>query len=90
MEVENNETFLCSSVQDYVDTMSVEYYVFEDLENATSVKIHKVSCYFVKRGPTKTTAWHGPYNLEKAKDVAEKVSSNYNKGWTYAKCCMNK
>jgi hypothetical protein len=73
-----------------VSIFSVEgqnYWVFEDLMNATSVKIHRSSCGNVTRSErTSTTRWHGPYDLETAESVAKRLSRS--KGWDYAKCCM--
>jgi hypothetical protein len=63
------------------------YWVFEDKEDATSVKIHKSTCGNVERlGKTSTTRWHGPYDLKTAQQVAKNLAKS--KGWDYAKCCM--
>jgi hypothetical protein len=67
--------------------MSVLYLVFEDLDDATQVKIHKSTCGHTKRPKeTTTTRWHGPYDLKEATDKAKTIAKT--KGWDYAKCCM--
>lgn len=65
------------------------YFVFEDLEAATEVKIHRESCPYVRRRtPTSTTRWHGPYGIDTARQKAEEVSRKYNMEYKPADCCM--
>lgn len=65
------------------------YMIFEDLANATPVKIHVETCRYVnRRGDTTTTKWHGPYDYNEAEKIAENLSRKYSKGWRAAKCCL--
>jgi hypothetical protein len=63
------------------------YWVFEDLDDATPVKIHKETCRFVQRRTNATTTqWYGPLNLQEAESAAAKLSKT--NGWHRAKCCL--
>ena len=63
--------------------------IFEDLKNATPVKIHLNTCgHYLKHVPTSTTKWHMEHNLECAEKKAEQISKKYGKGWVHAKCCV--
>ncbi len=69
----------------------MKYMVYEDLLGATEIKIHEKDCGQVKRGgATDTTKWHGPFDYEEAKSLAESVSLKYKKGWKNAGCCVDK
>jgi len=65
------------------------YFVYEDLKNATSVKIHKENCGFVDRKPTDTTKWHEFGSLDEAESKATELANQYGKGWKLAECCFN-
>jgi hypothetical protein len=66
----------------------VIYYVFEDLDNATSVKVHREPCPCINTvGGTSTTMWHGPFNLEEAENAARKISERCSYGWAHHLCC---
>ncbi len=68
----------------------MEYWICEDLEGATEVKIHKEECGHEtgRDRDAKTMEWHGPYDYDEAKSRAEKLSIKYNKGWKNAGCCI--
>ena len=64
------------------------YCVFEDLANATQVKIHLKSCInYVNHEPTETTKWHEVDDYKAAEILAEQISKKYDKGWKRAECC---
>ena len=53
------------------------YCVFEDLANATQVKIHLKSCInYVNHEPTETTKWHEVDDYKAAEILAEQISKN--------------
>lgn len=65
------------------------YMIYEDLENATPIKIHVDYCMYVdKSSSAKTSKWHGPYDYAEGEKVAEGLSEKYNKGWRAAQCCL--
>lgn len=67
------------------------YMVFEDLDGGTEVKIHEETCGHVKKGgDTETTKWHGPFDYNEAKDLAESLSLKSKKEWRNAGCCVAK
>lgn len=69
----------------------MEYRVYEDLVGATEIKIHEEDCSFVnKDDDADTTKWHGPFDFDEAKSVAESLSLKYKKGWKNAGCCVDK
>lgn len=66
----------------------MSYFVFEDLVNATQVKIHQQGCGFIGNNSTETTKWHECSNLEEAESKAKELASTYGKGWKMAECCL--
>lgn len=66
------------------------FFVYEDLINATEVKIHSKNCPHLNSKPTETTQWHKCSSLEEAENKANEISKKYNKGWRRAKCCLAK
>ena len=64
------------------------YCIFEDLANATEIKIHLKSCvHYVNHEPTETTKWHEVDDYKSAEILAEQLSKKYKKGWKRAECC---
>jgi len=66
------------------------FFIYEDLKNATEVKIHLENCGFVDREPTETTLWHKCESIAEAENKAGEISKKYNKGWRRAQCCFRK
>ena len=63
--------------------------IYEDLKNATHVKIHLSSCgHYKKHLSTSTTKWHNASSLQAAESKARQISKKYGKGWRRAKCCI--
>ncbi len=63
--------------------------VFEDLVRATDIKIHDAACGHAKRTEeTDTTRWHGPYNYDEAKRMAEILANHHKLEWKDADCCL--
>ena len=64
------------------------YYVFEDLANATDIKIHKYPCNFIHlAGNTATTRWHGPYTYDEAVRIAKQLAQSHGNDWRFAHWC---
>ena len=67
----------------------MNYFVFEDLANATQVKIHRENCGNIHNKPTETTKWHEFGSLDEAESKATELTNKYGKGWKLAECCFN-
>lgn len=67
----------------------MSYFVFEDLVNATQVKIHQEKCGYVKNNVTETTKWYECTSLEEAESKAKELANKYGKGWKLAECCLS-
>lgn len=65
------------------------YFVFEDLVNATQIKIHQDGCGHIGDNSTETTKWHEYSSLEEAESKAKELSNKYGKGWKLAECCLS-
>jgi len=66
----------------------MNYFVFEDLANATQVKIHQKTCGHVNHNSAETTKWHEFENLDDAESKATQLANQYGKGWKLAECCF--
>jgi len=66
----------------------MNYFVYEDLVNATQVKIHQEKCGHVKNVPTETTKWYEFESLDEAESKATELANHYGKGWKLAECCF--
>ena len=60
------------------------YFVFEDLANATQIKIHHEGCGHIGNNSTETTKWYDYSSLEEAESKAKELSLKYGKGWKLA------
>lgn len=75
--------------KEFVTNVKDPFRIYEDLKNATSVKIHFKNCgHYLKHVPTSTTKWHKARHIKDAEKKAKEISKQYGKGWRHAKCCI--
>jgi len=66
----------------------MNFFVFEDLEHAAKVKIHKKNCRYISNKSTVSTRWYSFIDIDGAESKAKELSNQYKKGWKFAQCCF--